>query len=183
MNDQSRAWVLPAFCLPTYTRYTGTTRCYLRGEAGKYVMAPLGKPFDHPFGSWVTRSACAGVPEAGELVLSSLRPDPRWKTRFLVWKIDCCCHGSANRSCALARRKIRLVGSAFHLGSGWLQEGGIAFMEKYDGTRYSVRRKIKSRGDALTFTSPEGRIRDSLYGRIRDSHYERRDGLVPLSIT
>jgi hypothetical protein len=74
MNDPSRACVLPAFPLPACTRYAGTTRRYVRGKAKKCVMAPLGKPFDYPFGSWTTRSV--GVPVAGGLVLSSCQRHP-----------------------------------------------------------------------------------------------------------
>ena len=49
MNDHRPACVLHAFPPPAYTRYAG--RCYMRGKVAKYVMASLGKSFDHPFGS------------------------------------------------------------------------------------------------------------------------------------
>ena len=50
-DDPSLACVVHAFSPLAYTRYVGTTRCYMKGKAAKYVMASLGKPFDHPFGS------------------------------------------------------------------------------------------------------------------------------------
>jgi hypothetical protein len=104
----------------------------MTGKVAKYMMAPLSKPFD-PIGSWRTQGACVGVAEAGGLVLSSVRLGPRWDTRYLVWKIDRCRCGSVNRSCALARRKRRLVGPGFRLGlgGGCIREGVIAFVESY----------------------------------------------------
>jgi hypothetical protein len=99
MNDLSRACIVPAFSLPTYT---GTTVYYMRGKVAKYLIAPLGKPFDHPLGSWMTLSAC--VPEAGGIILPSRRPNPQWQTNLQVWRLNCChCgpHRSENRPCAL----------------------------------------------------------------------------------
>ncbi|KAN0131788.1 hypothetical protein V8E53_010316 [Lactarius tabidus] len=53
---------------------------YMRGKVAKYLIAPLGKPFDHPLGSWMTLSAC--VPEAGGIILPSRRPNPQWQTNL-----------------------------------------------------------------------------------------------------
>ena len=49
MNDDSLACVVHALSPPAYARYAG--RCYMRWKAAKYMMASLGKSFDHPFGS------------------------------------------------------------------------------------------------------------------------------------
>jgi hypothetical protein len=99
MNDLSRACIAPAFSPPTYN---GTTASYMRGKVAKYLIAPLGKPFDHPFGSWMTRSAY--VPEAGGIFLPSRQPNPQWQTNLQVWRLNCyrCgSHRSENRPYAL----------------------------------------------------------------------------------
>jgi hypothetical protein len=142
MNDQLR--IRCACLLPTYTRYTGTTRCYMRGKAEKYVMAPLAKPFDCPIGSWVTWSTC--IPEAGGLVR---RPNPRWKIRLGVWRLDCWRRRSANRSCALERRGRRLVWSGFTLGvlgvDGFEGELSPLWRAMKKTIYLLVRRKLRSR--------------------------------------